>query len=135
MSTGDIVVALDTNALMLPVEAKIRTFEELKQLLGDADWVVPRAVVEELDRLAGDARGSARAGATIGRRLADRHCRVIDGGETAYAGADKVLIELAAAGAVDYVVTNDADVRQAILDESIPVISLRGRDKLQVIHP
>jgi len=85
-------VALDTSALMMPVELDVRLFDELSRLLEDYTAVVPEAVVEEL------------------RQLAE-------------------------AGRVDAVVTNDRPLRDRVMDASVPVIALRGTNKLDITRP
>ncbi|OYR53511.1 PIN domain-containing protein [Halorubrum halodurans] len=124
------VVALDASALMAPVEADVRLFEELDRLLGSYDPVVPSAVVEELDGL-GSGAGKAATAASVGADLADR-ARTIDV-EGAY--ADDGLVELARSNRVAYVVTLDRPLVERVLDADTPVICLRGRNTLTVTDP
>jgi hypothetical protein len=123
-------VVLDTNALMMPVELDVRVFDELERLTGrppDAlTLLVPRAVVDELDRLADGAGDEARA-ARVGRDLADR-CRVVDTDESY---ADDAVLALAAARDA-LVVTNDRPLRDRLRDRATPVATVRGRDTLAV---
>ena len=123
-------VVLDTNALMMPVECDVRVFEELDRLLGAADCVVPQAVLDELDKLAGGASEEATA-ASVGRDLADR-CAVV---EAAAEYADDAVLEIAQRDGVEYAVTNDAPLKERLLDAGVPVISLRGRHKLDITQP
>ena len=116
----------------MPVGLEVRTFEQLERLVGAADLVVPRTVVAELDRLAADGSGTAARAASVGRSLAADRCREI--GDAA-GSADASIVGLAAASVVDYVVTNDAALRHRVLDTGIPVISLRGRTQMEIIHP
>jgi len=138
-------VALDTSALMMPVELDVRLFDELSRL-ADADAsdpsgdeareegytaVVPDAVVEELRRLA-DGGGVEGTAASVGHDLAvERADRVST--EASY--ADDALVELAAEDRVDAVVTNDRPLRERVLDASVPVIALRGTNKLDITRP
>ncbi|MUV87943.1 twitching motility protein PilT [Natronomonas sp. CBA1123] len=122
-------VVLDTNALMMPVEVGVRTFEELDRLLGDHETVVPRAVLEELDDLA-EGNGEEAKAASVGADLARRECDVIEH-EAGY--ADDAVVEIARE--LDGAVTNDMPLRRRLLDENVPVISLRGRNKLEVTQP
>ncbi len=123
-------VCLDTSALMMPVECDVRLFEELDRVLGDHDTAVPRAVVGELDSLAAGG-GEEGTAANVGRDLADR-ARVVDH-EESY--ADDAIVELAAAGECDCVVTNDRPLRDRVLDRGVPVIGLRGQNKLAITQP
>jgi len=123
-------VALDTSVLMAPVEANLRLFEELDRVLGAVDPVVPSSVLQELDRL-GDGSGEAATAASVGRDLAAR-ARPLDTGGTY---ADDALVELAAAGDVDYVATADRELVRRVLDADTPVLCLRGRETLAVTDP
>ena len=127
-------VALDTSALMMPVECDVRLLEEMERVLGasiaDLDLVVPAAVVAELRRLA-DGGGEAATAASVGADLAADHCRVV---ETDAGGADDALVELAG-GEADYVVTNDRPLRDRALDRGCRAIGLRGRNKLGLSEP
>ncbi|GAA0518273.1 hypothetical protein SAMN04488066_11937 [Halorubrum aquaticum] len=124
------VVALDASALMAPVEANVRLFEELDRLLGSYDPVVPSSVVEELDGI-GSGAGKAATAASVGADLADRARTVeVDG-----AYADDALVDLARAGRAGYVVTLDRPLVERVLDADTPVICLRGRNTLTVTDP
>ncbi|USZ67164.1 DUF188 domain-containing protein [Halorussus salilacus] len=122
------VVGMDTSALMMPVECDVRIFEEVERLLGDFECVAPRAVVDELSKLA-DGAGQEAVAASVGADLADR-CRTMDH-EEPY--ADDALVELAPE--FDYVVTNDAPLKRRLLDAGTPVIHIRGRNKLAITQP
>ena len=125
------VVALDTSALMMPVECDVRLFDELARLLGDYDCVVPRAVRDELAKLSQGASEEAVA-ASVGADLAADRCRTLDAeAEASY--ADDVLVELAPE--FDFVVTNDGPLRRRLLDAGASVIHIRGRNKLEISQP
>ncbi|WP_418771527.1 DUF188 domain-containing protein [Halobacterium yunchengense] len=121
---------MDANALMLPVEFGVRVFEELDRLLEDYEAVVPAAVRAELEKLAATG-GEAGKAASVGADLADR-CATVAATESY---ADDALYELATAGDVDAVVTNDAPLRDRLLDAGVPVIHLRGRNQLTITRP
>jgi rRNA-processing protein FCF1 len=123
-------VCLDTNALMMPVECDVRVFDELDRVLGEYDPVVPRAVVDELEKLAGPD-GEEGIAASVGRDLADR-CAVLDHGADY---ADDAVVELATGSSVDCVATNDLPLRDRLLARGVPVIGLRGRNKLGITQP
>jgi len=123
-------VLLDTNALMMPVECDVRLFEEVERLLGEVEYLVPEAVVEELEKLSGQASEAARA-ATVGRDLADR-CTTT---ATDAGYADDAVLEVAERPDVTHVVTNDEPLQARLLDAGVSVISLRGQHKLAVKQP
>ena len=122
-------VVLDTNALMAPVEVDVRVFEELDRLLGEHEAVVPRAVLSELADLADD-NGEAATAASVGADLARRECEPVEH-DAEY--ADDAVLE--AGRDADYAVTSDMPLRERLLEANVPVISLRGRTKLEVTEP
>ena len=145
------VLALDTSALMAPVEANVRLFEEFDRLLGTYETVVPASVLSELEGLASGA-GTAATAASVGADLATR-ARVVDDNDSAETGgtddsekiggvddasdtyADDALVALARSNRVDYVVTNDRPLIERVLDADTPVICLRGRNTLAITEP
>ncbi|MBX0322652.1 DUF188 domain-containing protein [Halomicroarcula sp. F13] len=129
------MIVLDTNALMMPVECNVRVFEELDRVLSgvvDAgrDYVVPEAVRDELEKLA-DGAGAEATAAAVGRDLLER-CSVVDT-EADY--ADDAVLELATRPDATHAVTNDKPLKRRLLDAGVPVISLRGRNKLGITQP
>lgn len=135
-------IALDTSALMMPVECDIRVFDELDRLLGEYEPITPQAVLAELEKLAQEngresktrerdrdrnGHGQETTAARVGRDLAER-CAVV---ETDATYADDALVELATRGACAYVVTNDGPLRDR-LSEFVGVIGLRGQNKLGI---
>ena len=127
-----VVVGLDTNALMMPVECDIRVFEELDRLFGldVTELVVPSAVLDELDRLESGSDEAATA-ASVGKDLAGR-CRVV---ETNVSYADDAIVELATDGKLDYVVTNDAPLRDRLRSHGVHVVSRQGETTLGIRSP
>jgi rRNA-processing protein FCF1 len=123
-------VAMDANALMMPVEADVRVFEELDRLLGEYTPVVPDVVLAELDKLAG-SDGQAQNAAQVGLDLAER-CESI---QSPKSYADDALVALGSAGNVDAVVTNDAPLRDRLLEAGVQVIHLRGQNQLTRTQP
>lgn len=126
------VVALDTSALMLPVELDIRVFEELQSQLGELELLVPEAVLTELDRLT-DGDGTAARAATVGRDLADR-CRIVSS-DTTTTDADTALLTLAEEEVVTHVATADRALADRLLATGVPVMAPRGEGTLELIEP
>ena len=116
----------------MPVELDVRVFDELERLLQGYEAVTPRAVVEELRRLSNAGLGEEAMAASVGLDLALERCRIIEAGES---DGDEALVALARAGSVDYVVTNDGPLKRRIRSETVPVIGLRGRNKLAITQP
>ncbi|MFB6162417.1 MAG: PIN domain-containing protein [Halococcoides sp.] len=123
-------VVLDANALMAPVEVGVRVFEECDRLLGDPEYVIPAAVHAELEALARGG-GEAATAASVGLDLADR-CTIR---EMPAESGDAAVLSLARRPDVTHVVTNDGDLRAAILDAGVPVLSSRGQHKLTLTRP
>jgi len=133
-------VALDTNALMMPVELDVRLFDELDRLLGGQSTgegsagfepIVPQSVVEELRRLS-DSGGEEGMAASVGHDLATERCLAV-ATEASY--ADDAVVELAESSQADYVVTNDGPLQDRVLDAGVPVIALRASNKLAITRP
>jgi rRNA-processing protein FCF1 len=125
------MIVLDTNALMMPVESEVRLFDELDRLLPAVDgYLAPDAVRDELDKLA-DGAGKEGTAASVGRDLLDR-C-TLAATEADY--ADDAVLELATREDVTHAVTNDKPLKRRLLGAEIPVISLRGRNKLGITQP
>jgi rRNA-processing protein FCF1 len=122
-------VAMDTSALMMPVERDVRVFEELERLVGDFECVAPQAVRDELAKLS-DGAGEEAVAASVGADLAADRCRTVEH-EASY--ADDALVELAPE--FDYVVTNDGPLKERVLDAGTQVIHIRGRNKLATSQP
>jgi len=122
-------VVIDTNALMMPVECNVRLFEELDRVLGDpdTDLVVPEAVVAELRKLA-EGNGAEATAASVGLDLVER-CTVV-ATEAGY--ADDAVVELALTEEITHAVTNDTPLRERLRDAGVPVICLRGQNKLVI---
>ncbi|MDG5777453.1 twitching motility protein PilT [Haloarculaceae archaeon H-GB2-1] len=124
-------VVMDTNALMMPVECDVRVFEELRRLVGSTELVVPDAVLAELEKLA-EGNGAEAAAASVGLDLARDRCRAVSHDESY---ADDAVVEVATRDDVTHAVTNDRPLKRRLLDAGVPVICLRGRNKLAVTQP
>lgn len=123
-------VAMDASALMMPVEVGVRVFDELDRELPEYEPVVPDAILRELRNLSSGGGQEATA-ASVGLDLAER-CRPV---ETEQSHGDDALVALASAGRVDAVATNDAPLRERLLDAGVEVMHLRGRSKLTRTYP
>lgn len=118
-------VILDTNGLMIPVQFGVDIFEEL-QRLGFYEFIVPDAVVFELDMLIKKAKGSDKTAAKVARSMAAR-CKRLN----ARGPADDVILRLAGdLGAA--VLTNDIELKRRLSARGIQVVSLRQRNRLDL---
>jgi len=125
-----VTVLLDTNALMMPSQFRIDLFEELRDLLGSYEPVVLAEVVNELKRLAG-GHGKDAAAARLGLEMSRKCTIVVSGSEE---GTVDERISGYAGRYGGMVLTNDRALRNQLLKERIPVISLKNQKKLGVIR-
>ncbi|MCX8204119.1 MAG: nucleotide-binding protein [Candidatus Nezhaarchaeota archaeon] len=122
-------VALDSNFLMLPMVGRINLTSELDRLLTVSyRLVVPRCVVEELNRLASQ-------GTPLEKRRARFALRLLDGlrAEVVEVPRGASVDETIAQGALSHgwvVATNDAKLRLKLRSCGVPVIYLRGGKRL-----
>jgi len=119
--SGRVRVLLDTNALLMPVQFGIDLYGELLGLFGDFELVTLEEVVGELSGL---ARGGGRdaVAARVGLALA-RRSTIVPSGSSAESVDERVLEYARREGCV--VVTNDRELRNALLREGTSVVSMR----------
>jgi rRNA-processing protein FCF1 len=128
--SGRVKILLDTNALLIPAQFGIDLYTELQSLFGDFEAFTLEEVIGELTGL---ARGGGRdaAAARVGLALA-RRSTIVPSGSSAE-GVDERLLEYARReGCV--VVTNDRELRKALLREGIDVVSMRKRKTLDLMR-
>jgi rRNA-processing protein FCF1 len=119
-------VIIDTNAFMVPLQFGVDIFKELERL-GFKDFMVPSAVIRELSALKKLSKGKDKLAANTGLTLAQR-CREI----MTEGSADDAIIELAITQEAA-VLTNDAELKERLANEGIAVVSLRGKDHLEIM--
>ena len=124
-----IEVALDSNFLMLPMVKRINLLSELDRLLSAKyRLIVPRCVVDELERLASHGKPLERRRARFALKLLEEwRAEVVE--VPCSAGVDEAL----ARGAMSQgwiVATNDAELRSKLREQGTPVVYLRGGKKL-----
>jgi uncharacterized protein len=125
-----VTVLLDTNALMMPSQFRIDLFEELRDLLGSYEPVVLTEVVNELVRLTG-GHGKDAAAARFGLEMS-RKCTIVESGSDEGTVDERISNYARRHGAM--VLTNDRVLRNQLLTDRIPVISLKNQKKLGVIR-
>ncbi|MCX6697284.1 MAG: nucleotide-binding protein [Methanoregula sp.] len=125
------MILLDANALMMPAQFRIDLFEELRALVGAFDPVVLPGVVQELSGLS-RAKGRDGAAARYGLSLAAK-CTVADSDKTLSGTVDEQVIDYAVRHNC-LVLTNDRQLRDALLDHGNGVISMRKQKKLEILR-
>ncbi|WP_250986120.1 PIN domain-containing protein [Methanoculleus oceani] len=123
-------VLLDTNALLMPAQFGIDLYGELMALFGDFEPITLEEVVGELSGLA-RGRGRDAAAARVGLAMA-RRSTVVSSGSTAERVDDRVIEYARREGCT--VVTNDRELRNALLDEGIDVVSMRRERTLELMR-
>lgn len=116
-------VAYDTSILLLLYEG-VPVFEQVEELL-DArpECVVPRQVVEELERLSSSPGLHRRRAARLAlQALSARRCRVIDAPGSS---ADEALLALAGSDPGLVVATADNELRRRLREQGFPNIYYR----------
>ncbi|HEC76237.1 MAG TPA: twitching motility protein PilT [Thermoplasmatales archaeon] len=120
-------VVLDTNALMMPYQYGINIEKELTRLLGICRIIVPRTVVEEIEKLS-EGEGKIGRAAKLGLSIIKkRGFRLM---ETENVGDDGVLetaIKMDAA-----ILTNDKELKNKARELNLPIIYLRGGTRLEM---
>ncbi|HDN95803.1 MAG: twitching motility protein PilT [Thermoplasmata archaeon] len=120
-------VVLDTNALMMPYQFGINIEKELNRLLGICRIIVPRTVVEEMEKLAeegGEVGRAAKLGLSIIRK---RGFRLVETESKGDEGVLETAIKMDAA-----IVTNDKELKKKAKELRLPIIYLREGCKLEM---
>ena len=123
-------VLLDTNALLMPAQFGIDLYDGLMALFGDFEPVTLEEVMGELSGLA-RGRGRDAAAARVGIAMA-RRSTVVPSGSTAEHVDDRVIEYAQREGCT--VVTNDRQLRNALLREGIDVVSMRRGRTLELMR-
>ena len=128
-------VLIDTNGFMIPIQFGIDIFSELKRL-GFSQFLTVSAVIYELDKLSRTVKGNDKIAVRIARQLSGR-CQIIgdfgSGSVRSVKYADDLIIESALKYSVA-VLTNDAGLRQKLMEKGIRVVSMRQTNRLDFIH-
>ncbi|MDP8011580.1 MAG: PIN domain-containing protein [Thermoplasmata archaeon] len=112
-------VIVDTNALMLPFQSKLRIEDELQRLLGSYVILVPESVIHELENL---SRGNSDAMAAL------KYAKKFKVIETDLSG-DYSIFDLAIKKKC-IVLTNDRILIERLKKNGIKVIRPRGEKRL-----
>ncbi|BBL69379.1 hypothetical protein L21_1854 [Methanoculleus chikugoensis] len=123
-------VLLDTNALLMPAQFGIDLYDGLMALFGDFEPVTLEEVMGELSGLA-RGRGRDAAAARVGLAMA-RCSTVVPSGSSAEHVDDRVIEYARREGCT--VVTNDRQLRNALLREGIDVVSMRRGRTLELMR-
>ncbi len=128
--SGRVRVLLDTNALLIPAQFGIDLYTELLGIFGDFEPITLEEVVDELTGLA-RGRGRDAAAARVGLALA-RRSTIVPSGSSAESVDERILEYARQEGCI--VVTNDRELRKALLREGVDVVSMRRRKTLDLVR-
>jgi len=118
-------VILDTNGMMIPGQFSVDVFSELKRL-GFDSYIIPRAIVMELEKIYVSGKGKNRSAAKIGLSLLNR-CTIIE--KTGF--ADDIIAEMAIEmGAA--CLTNDIELKKRLCSKGVTIVQLRERTHLSI---
>ncbi len=121
-------VLLDANALMAQVQFRIDIFDALGNLIGSCEPLILPEVIEELRGLAcSHGKGGAAARSAL---ILSGRCTMVESPGIKGSVDEKILYYANTHGCM--VMTNDRDLRNALLGKGIPVISLSGRQRLEL---
>lgn len=124
-ATADVVV--DTNMLLMVFEQRVDIISELERLLGRVRLIVPEVVMAEIESL---AKSNPRARAALAYLSRSGRFEVVP--SPAGLCCDDAVIHVGshAERGRRYVLTNDREMRQRLRSIPVPVIYLRGRNRL-----
>jgi len=118
-------VIIDTNAFMVSHQFGIDIFDEL-QKLGFIEFVTLQQIIDELQRLAKNAKGKDMVAAKVAMKLAER-CSII----SCLSNADDAIVKeaqkLKAA-----VFTNDLELKRRLQTHGIKVVYMRQKNRLEL---
>jgi len=123
-------VLLDTNALLMPAQFRVDLYDELLALFGDFEPITLEEVIGELSGLS-RGRGRDAAAARVGLAMA-RRSTVVPSGSTAEHVDDRLIEYARREGCT--VVTNDRQLRKALVGEGIDVVSMRRERTLELMR-
>ena len=121
-------VVFDANMLMTPSQHNVDVFDEAERLVGGYDAVVPDAVVRELRALADEGNEHA----SVALELARERCAVV---ETDEAHGDDAVVAASRTDEDAVAATNDARLKERLLEINVPVLYLRQKNRLEAEYP
>jgi len=129
-------ILLDTNFLMMPYKDGIDIFREIDRLMADKqgyELCITKGVENELERIAGAAKGENKVAASLGIQLiADKKVKVI-GADAGFSADSEILAIAQENPAATVVCTNDKALKRRLRDIGVAVMSMRTKDHLDFI--
>jgi len=124
---------LDTNFLMIPYQQRVDVFGEIERIIvARYELIVPSGVIDELQRIQEDGSGSDRIAAKVAMGLIedrDQHIRKI----RSHGNVDEFILDFAVNNTGSVVCTNDKELKRRLRKSRVPVVHLRGKNRLELI--
>lgn len=121
------IVILDTNAILMLFEFNIDLEDELKRLIGKYKIIIPKEVYNELMFFSKKSNGKKKIYSKASLDLIKKY-EIIESYEK---DADTAVLSLAKK-TNGIVVTNDKELRKILKENSIKVLFLRAKKKLEL---
>jgi len=121
-------VILDSNFLITPPDYHIDIFEEIPRTTArEVELIVPSEVYKEIERNA-SRKGGGKA--SLALTLAEK-CKIVEVKLGRGEGVDDAIVRLARDSG-SAVATNDRTLRRRLRTLGIPVLSMRGKGRLEL---
>lgn len=129
--TVTLKVIIDSNFFFMPLQVKIDIFSEMMNLLNQKyEPVILSTTLKELHKIAEKGPPKLRKQAAIALKLAEK-CQVFDVGKGREETNDDVVMRIAMQWRSP-VATNDRELRRRLREQNLPVIFLRGENRLEL---
>jgi len=124
-------IILDSNFLFVPLQLRIDVFEETRNLLNqNFEPIILSTTRRELQKMAERGSPKLRKQAAMALELTEK-CHIVDVEKNLGETNDDVIVRVAASWKSP-VATNDREVRRKLRERGIPVIFLRGKNRLEL---
>jgi rRNA-processing protein FCF1 len=124
-------VIFDSNFFFVPLQVKIDIFSEMMNLLNQKyEPIMLSTTLQELRRIAQKGTPKLRKQAAMALKLTEK-CRVIDVKRSEDETNDDVVMRIAVQWRSP-VATNDRELRRRLRERNLPVIFLRGENRLEL---
>jgi rRNA-processing protein FCF1 len=121
------IVLLDTNAIFMLFEFSINLENEILNLIGKSNIMIPKPIFDEIELIANIGKDNKKKIAKSSLKLIKNKYKIID--LNINKKGDDALIDYAKELS-SIVVTNDNELKKRLRHQSIPVIYLRGKQRL-----
>lgn len=124
-------VIFDSNFFFIPLQVKVDIFSEMMNLLSQKyEPIILSTSLEELRKIAQKGAPKLRKQAAMALKLAEK-CRVFDVKKSRDETNDDVVMRIAVQWRSP-VATNDRELRRRLREQNLPVIFLRGKNRLEL---